>query len=39
MTINDNIKNEKIRYDIDTEAAKILALWSGKIDNYEHLTS
>ena len=38
MTIEDQIKNEKLQYDIDREAAKIAALSSGKIDKYEYLT-
>ena len=38
MTIEDKIKDEKIQYDINREAAKILALSSGKIDKYEYLT-
>ena len=39
MTIEDQIKYEKIQYDIDREAAKISALSSGKTDKYEYLTS
>ena len=35
----DKIRNEKLRYDIDREAAKISALSSGKIDKYEYLTN
>ena len=31
MTINDKIKDEKLQYDINREAAKISALSSGKI--------
>ena len=31
MTINDQISDEKLQYDISREAAKILALSSGKI--------
>ena len=31
MTINDQIKDEKLQYDINREAAKISALSSGKI--------
>ena len=31
MTIDDQIKDEKLQYDINREAAKILALSSGKI--------
>ena len=38
MTIEDKIKNEKLQYDINKEAAKISALSSGKIDKYECLT-
>ena len=38
MTINDNIRDEKLQYDINREAAKISALSSGKIDKYEYLT-
>ena len=37
MTINDQIRDEKVRYDINREAAKISALSSGKIDKYEYL--
>ena len=38
MTIEDQIKNEKLQYDINREAAKISALSSGNIDMYEYLT-
>ena len=38
MTIDDQIKDEKLWYDINRESAKILALSSGKIDKYEYLT-
>ena len=38
MTINDQIRDEKVRYDINREAAKISALSSGKIHKYEYLT-
>ena len=34
MTINDQIRDENLRYDIDREAA----LSSGKIHKYEYLT-
>ena len=37
MTINDQIKDEKLQYDINREAAKISALSSGKIHKYEYL--
>ena len=38
MTIDDEIKSEKLQYDINREAAKISALSSGKFDKYEYLT-
>ena len=38
MTIDDQIKNEKLQYDINKEAEKLSALSSGKIDNYEYLS-
>ena len=38
MTIEDQIKDEKLQYDIDREAAKISALSSGKLGKYEYLT-
>ena len=38
MTIEDQIKDEKLQYDTDKEAAKISDLSSGKIDKYEYLT-
>ena len=38
MTINDQIRDEKLQYDINKEAAKISALSSGKIHKYEYLT-
>ena len=37
MTIDDKIKDEKLQYDINREAAKISALLSVKIDKYEYL--
>ena len=37
MTIDDQIKNEKLQY-VNREAAKISALPSTKIDKYEYLT-
>ena len=39
MAIDDQVKDEKLQYDINREAAKISALSSGKIDKYEYLTS
>ena len=38
MTINDQIRDEEIQYDINREAAKISALSSGKTCKYEYLT-
>ena len=38
MTIDDNIRDEKLKYDITRDAAKISALSSGKIDKYEYFT-
>ena len=38
MAINDQIRDEKLRYDINREAAKISVLSSGKIHKYEYLT-
>ena len=38
MTIEDQIKDEKLQYDINREAAKISALSSGKLDKYKYLT-
>ena len=37
MTINDQIRDKKLQYDINREAAKISALSSGKIHKYEYL--
>ena len=33
------IRDKKLQYEINREAAKISALSSGKIDKYEHLTN
>ena len=38
MTIQEQIRYEKLQYDIDSGAAKISSLSSGKIDKYEYLT-
>ena len=38
ITINDQIRDEKLLYDINREAAKISALTSGKIHKFEYLT-
>ena len=37
MTIDDPIKDEKLQYDINREAAKLSALSSSKLDIYKHL--
>ena len=39
MTIEGQIRDEKLQYDINGEAAKILALSSCKIDKYEYLNT
>ena len=38
MTPEDKIRDEKLQYDINIEAAKISVLSSGKINKYEYLT-
>ena len=38
MAIEDQIRDEKLQYDINREAAKISVFSSGKIDKYEYLT-
>ena len=38
MTIDDKIRDEKLQFVINREAAKIFALSSGKIDKCEYLT-
>ena len=38
ITIDDQIKDENIQYEINREAAKISALSSGKINKHEYLT-
>ena len=38
MIIDDQIRDEKLQYDINGEAAKISALSSGKINKYEYFT-
>ena len=38
MTVNDQIRDEKLQYDINRDAAKISALSSGKINKYQYLT-
>ena len=39
ITINDQIRDEKIQYDINRKAAKIPVLSSGKIRKYDYLTA
>ena len=36
--MNDKIRDEKLQYDTNREAAKTSALSSGKIQKYEYLT-
>ena len=38
MTIEDQVRDEKVQYDINRESSKISALSSDKIDKYEYLT-
>ena len=38
MTIDNQIKDEKLQYDINREAAKISAFSSCKIDKHEYFT-
>ena len=38
MAIDDQIRYEKLKYDINREAGKIPALSSGKTDKHEYLT-
>ena len=38
MAIDDKIRDEKLQYDINREAAKIPILSSGKIDKQDYLT-
>ena len=39
MKMKYKIRDEKVEYNINREAAKISALSSGKIDKFEYLTS
>ena len=39
MTIDDKIRDEKRQYDINREVVKTSPLSSGKIDEFEYLTS
>ena len=38
MSIDDNIRDEKLQYDINIEVAIISASTFGKIDKFEYLT-
>ena len=38
ITIDDQIEDEKLQFDVNREAAKVAALSSDKIDKHEHLT-
>ena len=38
MTINEQIRDENLQFDIDREASKISALSSGKIHKHQYLT-
>ena len=38
MATDDEIRDEKLQYNINREAAQIPVLSSGKIDKYEYLT-
>ena len=38
MTIHDQIRDEKLQYDINREAAKVSALSSNRFNKYEYLT-
>ena len=38
MAINDQIRDEKLQYDVNRKATEISASSSGKIDKHEYLT-
>ena len=38
MTTDGKIRDEKLQYDINREAAKISELWSAKIEKYKYPT-
>ena len=38
MKTDDQIKDEKLHYDINKEATRISALSSGKVNKYKYLT-
>ena len=37
-TIDDKLRDEKLQYDINREAANVSALTSGKMEKYEYFT-
>ena len=37
MKTDDKIRDEELQYNTNREAAKILPLFSGKLDKYEYL--
>ena len=39
MTTDDNFRDEKLKHDINSEAAKTSALSSGKIDKHKYLAN
>ena len=39
MTIDDKIRDQRLKYNINKETAKISALSCGKIDQYEYLNN
>ena len=38
MAIDDEVRDEKLQYDINREAANLSTLLSGKLDKYENLS-
>ena len=38
MAIDDEVRDEKMQYDINREAANLSTLLSGKLDKYENLS-
>ena len=39
MTINDQIRDKKLQYDVNRESAKLSALLSNKFNKFEYLTA
>ena len=37
MSVDDKVRDEKLKYNVNGEAVKISALLSGKIDKHEYL--